>query len=87
MKIIKRETNNGQGQQTLLLDELTKKYYVVSSVHNAFANETYIFESDRHGNITNWSEVWGIRPRDHYRVVNQLVTKELTSLDFYEVNL
>lgn len=40
-----------------MYDELSRKYFVVSSIRNAYANETYIFESDSEGEITNWSEV------------------------------
>jgi len=81
MKIIKPETNNGNEKRTLVYDEMSKKYFIVSSINNAFGNETYIFESDSDGNITNWSEVWGTRPSKHSRVVDMLVSGEISYLD------
>ena len=81
MKIVKRETNQGNGNQTLMYDEMSRKYFVVSSIQNDYANETYIFESDSEGNITNWSEVWRTRPSNHTEVVDMLVSGEISYLD------
>jgi hypothetical protein len=83
MCIVIDETGRGRGRQTVVFDPSTKKYFLVSSVNNDFANETYIFQCDVNGVVSNWSEVWDARPNDHDGVVSRLLNGEMTSLDFY----
>jgi hypothetical protein len=82
-KIVKGETGKGNGQQTVMFDSITKKHFVVSSVSGGFVDETYIFVSDKDGNVENYAEVWGTRPADHDGVINALLTGDITALDFY----
>jgi hypothetical protein len=83
MKIVIGETNRGRGEQTVMFDPMTKKHFLVSSINHAYADETYIFECDENGIVENYIEVWGTRPSNHDEVIRQLLTDELTSLDFY----
>ena len=85
-KVIIKETGKGLGQMTVVQSQETEKYYVVSSVSGAYANETYIFECDKKGSITNWTEVYGVRPNQHNKVLSDLYMGELTEQDFYNDN-
>ncbi len=57
--------------------------YLVSSVLSCYADETFIFQCDEQGKVTNWGEVWGIRPAQHQEVLSQLLSGEITENDFY----
>ncbi len=83
MNITIEQLRMGFGQKTVVFDKITKKYFLVSSVSNFYANETYIFECDKDGNVEDFCEVWGVRPSDHDKVMSMLMNGELTSLDFY----
>jgi hypothetical protein len=52
------ETLHGRGYKTLWKDG--SKYYCVSSVQDNMLNisETMVFESDKNGNVINWSELY-----------------------------
>lgn len=88
MKVVIGETNKGNGEQTVMLDETTGKYYLVSSVYFASmygeVDETYIFECDKDGEVENWSEVWATEPSNHDGIINMLLSGELSVEDFYE---
>lgn len=64
--------------KTLLHDVTYDKYYLVSTVFNQYksfvlCDETYVFECDEMGNITNYFEVLGVKPRAHSFVVDNII--------------
>ena len=77
-KMVIEHLGKGLGTQSLLLCEESKQHYVVSSVNGAWADETYIFKSDDKGEITDWMEVYGIRPNQHEQVIGELLNGSLT---------
>ena len=48
------------------------KYYVVSRSSKLVEPETYIFNSDKDGNITDWAEVGGTKGGDVWIVMNSM---------------
>ena len=71
-KIIK-ELKDFKGKACLI--ELNKKFYVVSSISNAFDTgmpETLIFRSDKNGKVTDYSEVAGGRNKTRKQAITQL---------------
>lgn len=64
--------------RTILHDVTHDKYYLVSTAFNQYksfvlCDETYVFDCDEMGNITNYFEVLGIRPRAHSFVVDNII--------------
>ena len=56
-------------------EDVTREYdlVVVSAVDNFFAHETLVFPSDEHGQIADWSEIYGIRgTTDHDEVLGDM---------------
>lgn len=57
-------------------DEIEPVYHrlvVVSAVDHSYAHETLVFPSDRHGQIADWSEIYGIRgTTDHAEVLGEM---------------
>ncbi|NCU32542.1 MAG: hypothetical protein EOM23_06340 [Candidatus Moranbacteria bacterium] len=86
MKLGLQKVNVAGKKQTVLYDGVSKQHYLVSSIENFFTDETYIFECDSKGEISNYSEVWGIRPAQHWTVIEKLMSREITYLDFYDVD-
>ena len=63
-KILIEDTMKGRGKQTVMQTQ-SGVYVVVSSVSGFGADETFIFPSDKEGNIIDFGEIWGIRPKNH----------------------
>ena len=86
MKTIKRVKGVAYGDKTVLYDEKTKQYFLVSSIkREGLADETLIFKCDSEGTVELWVEVWGCYPSNHWPVVKMLVDGELTLADFEEI--
>jgi len=83
MKIVKGVVSQGTGDKTLMYDEETGQYFLVSSVEQP--KETLIFKSDEYGSFVSYSEVWGTYSIDHDDVVKLLVTGRLTKDYFYNM--
>lgn len=83
MKIIKGQLEKGTGEQTLMLDPETGQHFVVSTI----SSETLIFKSDEEGNLLNGGiEVWFTPYMGHEPVVELLVTGQLTTEYFYNMD-
>ena len=84
--IIKRELGDGSNaEQSLIQDEMTGKYFVVSSIDNAFGSETMIFQADENGSILSFSDVWVEYPNQHEAVLSLIESGELLIDEFYGV--
>lgn len=56
-------------------EDVTREYslVVVSAVDHFYAHETLVFPSDRDGQISDWSEIYGIRDTtDHAEVLGAM---------------
>ena len=56
-------------------DDVTREYslVVVSALDNYFAHETLVFPSDEYGDISDWTEIYGIRDTtDHEEVLRAM---------------
>ena len=56
-------------------EDVTREHslVVVSAVDNFYAHETLVFPSDRHGQIADWTEIFGIRDTtDHAEVLGAM---------------
>lgn len=83
MKIVKGQLDKGTGEQTLMLEPDSGQYFVVSTN----STETLIFKSDEEGNIqNNHIEVWGTPFMGHEPIVELLVTGQLTTEYFYNMD-
>jgi len=86
MKIIKGKIENKNAERTLMFDEKSEKYFMVSTISGE-PSETLIFKSDKDGNILNdYIEVWETIFANHEEVIELLVTDVLTTEYFYNMD-
>lgn len=83
MKIINGDLDPGNSQKTLMYDEKTGQYFLVSSVDTP--KETLIFKSDEFGGFASYTDVWGTYSIGHDEVIELLVTGRLTTDYFYNM--
>lgn len=82
MKVIQDNIPHEKAQRTLVFDAPSGHYFMVSSI----PEETLIFRSDADGNITHsYIDVWGTSEIEHKDVINLLVTEQLTTEYFYNM--
>lgn len=77
-KIYSNGPEHGIQNRTILHDVTYDKYYLVSTNFNQYkslvlCDETYVFDCDERGNITDYFEVLGIRPHAHSFVVDNII--------------
>lgn len=85
MKIIKGKMEHETAERTLMFDEKSEQYFMVSTIERE-PTETLIFKSDKDGNILNdYVEVWETIFANHDEVIELLVTDVLTTEYFYNM--
>ena len=67
--------------KTLIVSE--GLFFLVSSVKDGHVNETYVFKSDEHKSILDYSAVYELKPANHWAVVDYIALGGLFK-DYYE---